>query len=445
VKPGAVQIWKISHNGVDAHPIHFHLFDVQILNRVSWDGINRPTEPNELGWKDTITMNPLQDIIVALRSIKPRVPFAMPNSIRPLNPAVQLGSQEGFSQLDPVDGGNLVPPMTNQFYNFGHEYVWHCHILSHEENDMMRSTVLRVYPVSDFDGDAKTDVAVWRPSNGTWYVLKSSTGLVLNPQTIWGVSTDIPIPGDYDGDGLTDYAVYRPSSGVWFILNSSVGYDNSKYVAYVWGVLAENDKPVPGDYDGDGKADLMVWRPSTGVWFLRQSTDAFDINLYKAYVWGVSTDNVVPGDYDGDGKTDIAVYRPSTGVWQILQSSNGFDPNNQKAYSWGGNATDIPVPGDYDGDGKTDIAVYRASTGTWFILLSSNGYNPVQYRTYVWGNPTDIPVPGDYDGDGYTDIAVYQPSTNGWFILLSSKGYDPAQFQSYTFGVAGDVPLKSLY
>ena len=90
-------------------------------------------------------MNPLQDMIVALRSIKPRVPFAVPNSIRPLNPAMPLGSEEGFSQLDPVDGGNLVPPQTNQFFNFGHEYVWHCHILSHEENDMMRSMVLRVY------------------------------------------------------------------------------------------------------------------------------------------------------------------------------------------------------------------------------------------------------------------------------------------------------------
>ncbi|HEY6009737.1 MAG TPA: multicopper oxidase domain-containing protein, partial [Geobacteraceae bacterium] len=115
LKPGGVQIWKINHNGVDAHPIHFHLFDVQILNRVAWDGVNRPTEPNELGWKDTIRMHPLQDVIVALRPIKPRVTFPVPNSIRPLNPTMPIGSAEGFSQLDPVNGGPLAPPMTNKF------------------------------------------------------------------------------------------------------------------------------------------------------------------------------------------------------------------------------------------------------------------------------------------------------------------------------------------
>ena len=95
VKPGEVQIWKITHNGVDTHPIHFHLFDVQVLNRVGWDGFIRLPDPNELGWKDTVRMSPLEDTIVALRPVKPRVPFALPNSIRPLNPAMPLGSDDG--------------------------------------------------------------------------------------------------------------------------------------------------------------------------------------------------------------------------------------------------------------------------------------------------------------------------------------------------------------
>ena len=79
---------------------------------------------------------------------------------------------------------------------------------------------------------------------------------------------------------------------------------------------------------------------------------------YKAYKWGDPTDIPVPGDYDGDGKTDIAVWRPGDGVWYILQSSDGYDRSLFKAYKWG-DPTDIPVPGDYDGDGKTDIAVWR--------------------------------------------------------------------------------------
>jgi FtsP/CotA-like multicopper oxidase with cupredoxin domain len=138
-----VQIWKITHNGVDTHPVHFHLFDVQVLNRVGWDGFIRVPDANELGWKETVRVSPLEDTIVALRPITPTVPFALPNSFRPLNPAFPIGSESGFSQIDPLTGGPLTTPNTNQMTDFGHEYVWHCHILSHEENDMMRPIIFR--------------------------------------------------------------------------------------------------------------------------------------------------------------------------------------------------------------------------------------------------------------------------------------------------------------
>ncbi|MHC1697067.1 MAG: multicopper oxidase domain-containing protein [Geobacteraceae bacterium] len=138
-----VQIWRITHNGVDSHPVHFHLFDVQVLNRVGWDGFIRVPDTNELGWKETVRVSPLEDTIVALRPITPTVPFALPNSFRPLNPAFPIGSEMGFSQIDPLTGGPLTTPNTNQMTDFGHEYVWHCHILSHEENDMMRPVIFR--------------------------------------------------------------------------------------------------------------------------------------------------------------------------------------------------------------------------------------------------------------------------------------------------------------
>ena len=139
-----IQIWKITHNGVDTHPIHFHLFDVQVINRVGWDGFIRLPDENELGWKDTVRMAPLEDTIVALRPVTPQVPFAQPDSIRPLNPSTPTGSMMGFSQIDPLTGAALATPIENDIVSFNHEYVWHCHILSHEENDMMRPIIFQV-------------------------------------------------------------------------------------------------------------------------------------------------------------------------------------------------------------------------------------------------------------------------------------------------------------
>lgn len=132
------QIWKITHNGVDTHTIHFHLYDVQLINRVGWDGAIRLTDQNELGWKDTIRVSPLEDTIVALRPVSPKQPFGIPDSVRPLNPTMPLGSTAGFTNIDPLTGEPIVPGITNQLENFGWEYMWHCHILAHEEMEMMR-------------------------------------------------------------------------------------------------------------------------------------------------------------------------------------------------------------------------------------------------------------------------------------------------------------------
>jgi FtsP/CotA-like multicopper oxidase with cupredoxin domain len=138
------QIWRITHNGVDTHPIHFHLFDVQVVNRVTWDNIIIPPDANELGWKDTVRISPLEDTIVALRPIVPNVPFELPNSIRLLNPAMPAGDTSIFNNIDPQ--GNPTNPIINQLVNFGWEYTYHCHILSHEEMDMMRPVSLALPP-----------------------------------------------------------------------------------------------------------------------------------------------------------------------------------------------------------------------------------------------------------------------------------------------------------
>ena len=273
----------------------------------------------------------------------------------------------------------------------------------------------------DFDGDGKSDLAVWRSTDDFWYIINSSTGSGRSQG--WGLPGDKLVPGDYDGDGKTDLAVWRPSDGFWYIINSSTGGGR----AQGWG--NSTDIPVPGDYDGDGKTDLAVWRPSEGNWYIINSSTG----AVRVQTWGIPGDIPVPGDYDGDGKTDLAVWRPSNGFWYIIRSSAGW-----LGQGWG-LSNDIPVPGDYDGDGKTDLAVYRPSDGFWYIINSSTGGG----RAQGWGNPnsSDIPVPGDYDGDGKTDLAIWRPPEGTWYIINSSTGGGRVQ----PWGLNGDKPVPSAF
>ena len=147
VRQGDTQLWKITHNGVDTHFIHFHLFNVQVVNRVGWDGSVRPPDANELGWKDTVRMNPLEDILVALQPITPPTPWPIPNSVR-LNDVTtgMPGWMSMFSNLNPFSNIGAPTQDNPTGTNFGWEYVWHCHILGHEENDMMRPIIWQVPP-----------------------------------------------------------------------------------------------------------------------------------------------------------------------------------------------------------------------------------------------------------------------------------------------------------
>ena len=270
----------------------------------------------------------------------------------------------------------------------------------------------------DFDGDGKSDISVFRPSSGYWYLLPSSTNSFSFQQ--WGLSTDRIVAGDYDGDSKTDYAVYRPSSGTWFILRST----NNTFIAQSFGIAT--DVPVPADYDADGRTDFAVYR--SGAWYILRSSD----DQFISQSFGTSSDKPMPADYDGDGKADIAVYRPSDGTWYMLQSTNSA----LRAQPFG-TSNDVPLTGDFDGDGKADVAVFRPSTGTWYTLKSLNGSLLAQR----WGVDTDVPVAADYDGDGKTDLAVFRPADGTWYISKSTDG----AILSQQFGVASDVPVSAGY
>ncbi|MBK7802624.1 MAG: VCBS repeat-containing protein [Chloracidobacterium sp.] len=269
----------------------------------------------------------------------------------------------------------------------------------------------------DYDGDAKADISIFRPSNGQWWYQKSSDNSVA--ALTFGSSTDKPIPADYDGDGKTDIAIYRPSTGEWFILRSS----NLSFYAVPFGISSDN--PVPGDYDGDGFADIAVFRASTGTWYINRSSGGIIITQ-----WGGPGDVPVNADYDGDGKTDPAIYRPASGEWWINRSTTGL-----YATSFG-ISTDKPVTADYTGDGKSDIAIWRPSNGNWYILRSEDQ----SFYTVPFGASGDIPVTGDYDGDGKADISIFRPSGANWFILRSTSGILIQQF-----GGAGDVPTPASF
>ncbi len=271
--------------------------------------------------------------------------------------------------------------------------------------------------ISNFDGDEKSDVAVFRPSLGTWFSLKSIDGSFQSFH--FGTSGDKPVAGDFDGDGKNDYGVWRPSNGFWYVTNSSDG----SFKAVQFG--QNGDVPVVGDYDGDGKSDYAVYRPSSGTWFIQKSTQGF-----YSIQFGEVTDKTAQGDYDADGVTDVAVYRPSSGNWFINRSRDGFF-NTQF-----GLPTDKPVPADYDGDGKTDVAVYRPSSGYWYMQTSRDGF---QFRQF--GDPTDKPAPADFDGDGKSDVTVYRPSIGYWFIFKSLDN----SISSVAFGSSEDVPVPSSF
>ena len=275
-------------------------------------------------------------------------------------------------------------------------------------------------PSVDFDGDHVTDLgALYRgrsPLDSLWYAPGTAGRGAF--QIYFGATTDVPVPGDYDGDGRTDAAIFRPSTGLWY------GPRTGAAQIVIQMILGQSgDVPVPGDYDGDGKTDPAIWRPSLGLFFAVQSGGGT-----LSATLGQAGDVPVPRDYDGDGRTDPAIWRPSTGAWQARLSGGGtFQATN-------GAAGDVPVPADYNGDGRADPVVFRAGSGSW-----TGPYNGATGAfSASLGQAGDVPIPGYYDGGPAVDPAVFRVSTGTWLAALSGGG--TKRFDG--LGVAGDVAIQ---
>ncbi len=308
----------------------------------------------------------------------------------------------------------------------------------------------------DSDGDGRTDLSVLRfpagpPSPINYHILGSTAGYSITP---WGdAQTDFPAPGDYDGDGKDDISIYRdgPFTGTaseFWIIKSSNGTANR----YFFGV--SGDQAISRDFDGDGRTDISVFRrganPGDQAWWYIYQSSLDTVRIQQFGTTGAADnstgDTPVPGDYDGDGKFDLALYRfggliPNN-TFIVLRSSD----STISYRTFGNFTTDYILPGDYDGDGKTDYCAARtgavaSSPMVWNIAQSSDG----ALRVQTWGISSDLPTQGDYDGDARTDLSIYR---NGATASSVSRFWTYNSFTNIgaatNWGLGGDFPTATF-
>ena len=268
---------------------------------------------------------------------------------------------------------------------------------------------------ADFDGDGRTDYAVFRPASGRWYI-RYATG--KTEKIRWGKKGDIPAPADVTGDSRAELIVFRPSNGTWYIYS----WDPLKaFRPIAWG--QNGDLPVPLDYNGDGKAELAVYRrradeQSYSHWYIRYSSKASE-----DIIWGEVSDTPIARDMDGDGRDDLLVFRGTTGEWWLRYSATGAS----QTISWG-QWGDIPLTYK-DKQSRWNIAVWRPSNATFYAKnITTGGSNAVQ-----WGEPGDVPRFGDTNGNGQDEYIVWRPSTGLWWNLTTGK--------TVHWGIPGDLVM----
>ncbi|NLB54781.1 MAG: hypothetical protein GX811_03280, partial [Lentisphaerae bacterium] len=274
--------------------------------------------------------------------------------------------------------------------------------------------------LNDFDGDGKSDLAVFQLSTGNWYFNLSTVGAdeVLN----FGFAGCLPVSGDFDGDLLSDLAVYDTATGDWYMWLMA-----GRFV-HVLNFGGQDFIPTSGDFTGDGADEFIAYDTRTGDWHIASLTDGYLFSLNFGFVGCIP----VPGDYDGDGICDFAVFDQNTGDWYISFSSQKYAGIGVLRAFLGPDT--YPAPGDYDGDGATEITAYKPEGGVWnFYNINQNKF----LSESRFGYSIAYPVPGDYDGDSIDDLVVYDQYSGDWHILLSSGEYKVRKL----FGGPGLIPV----
>ena len=351
------QIWKLTHNGVDTHIMHWHMYNLQVLNRISWDGTVLPPHANEVGWKESIQVNALEDIVLAMRPIKPVIPWELPNSIRALDPNKPLGSSDPmqFIGLDPSGG---QAPVVNRLINFGWEYVWHCHLLGHEEQDMMRSQAVAVSPKIAPSGL----LAIWVGPNSTPKVNLVWTDNSIS-ETHWSIQRATAPTGPWTDIARSPSTTGPQTGGLARYTDTTV----APLLPYYYRVSATNWVGDTTTYSG------TIGYPNIAV------------NSSASNVAGLQL-----------GKTTlIGIFRPSNGIWSLDSNGNYIWEVSDKSLSWG-LPGDIPVIGDWNGDNKDEIGIFRPSSGIWSLDSNGNYIWEVSDTSLSWDLPNDVPAVGKY-------------------------------------------------
>ncbi len=432
------QIWKFTHNGVDTHIMHWHMYNLQVINRISWDGTVLPPHENELGWKESVQVNALEDIIVAMRPIKPVLPWELPNSIRPLNPLTPLGSSAPmeFIGLDPSGG---QAPVVNRMVNFGWEYVWHCHLLGHEEQDMMRSQAVAVAPRIP-------------PSNLTakWIGPNTSPNVTLTwkdnsvSETNWSIQRALSLAGPWI-DIARAPSTTGPQSGGMVTYNNAPVALNTTYYYRVMATNVVGDTTVysgtvgypniavnstPSNVATQILSNVKIGIYQNGSWYLDKNGTA-NVPTATYYSFGAPGWQNVTGDWTGDGKTKIGVYQ--NGSWYLDKVGTG-SAATATFYGFGAPGW-TPVVGDWTGDGKTKIGVYQ--NGSWYLDKVGTG-SAATATLYGFGAPSWKPVVGDWNGDGKTKVGIYK--NGSWYLDKVGTG-SAATATLYGFGAPGWTPV----
>lgn len=302
---------------------------------------------------------------------------------------------------------------------------------------------------NDFDGDKIADIAFFDEVNKIWHIISGKTNeekeidlknSLLKDYTVPGLL--VPVPSDYDGDSKTDIALFNRTNGDWLVLRSlDSSVDSIRKAGQSWPEIE-----LVADLDGDLKADYSCHNLADNRWPTLLSTQNY---VYSAKVLSTQpVDVTIYSDIDGDKKADYIVFRPSNTVFYVYLSSKDY--KNVKVPL--GEQTSVLVPEDYDGDGKKDLAVWVPEKGEWKIMFSSNllanmkeeslisytascgvssEINSCVDKTFSFGAPGDIPMPLDYDGDGKADIAVFHLDNYELEVLLANGEKSKKDFSKF--------------